>query len=529
MSTYTGAQFYQQRAKLATEVDAHFSIEERERINTLLAVPYKNVDSTKSSKKQLQTSNQVVTDHLNAIQKVFDTRSKQFGNALRSSADGLSEGKEERVTDPQNGKRKRVASKSPAEKQTVAEEDDEPQPKRMCTRSSSKRSPTKSPKPARSAKVVDHFGELSSGLKALSRRYECLQAPDEGYLVTKRRTRLDEEAGERAGNTPDWVQKNIEAMNERSLRLDRMIDKAEVLQREFKKAKSISNNPDNKRVQAAKERFKQKQRATIKYRAVLRKEQKSPTAKTEYQIFRIKRRFQADLASGRRVEEPDYHKEGYKAAQKAIKLAKNIAENKSKIVTLCKAINDFDKHQKELEGKDPETYKPLSSIPNHMVPFKSKARSQATGDRSMPWISVNGDLELKKPSKLRYSVQEHEERRHLHEFNEHKRQIRRKTAIEDWRNDIDSCSADCVTGEFEEIEGEEECITEMRVSDINQRAKDLWQNLRGMGMHGNAWSWREIKEYMKHGTVPDCEREPFSGESRWRHVRKTGYKQCFDC
>jgi hypothetical protein len=528
MSKYTGAQFYQQRAKLATEVDAHLSIEERAQIDTLLAVPYKNVDSTKSTKKRLQTSDKVVTDHLNAIQKVFDTRSEQFGDALRSSADGLSEGGEEHVTDTQNRKRKRIASKSPAEIQTVAEEDDEQQPKRMCTRSSSKRSPAKSPKSARSAKVVDHFGELSSGLKALSRRYESLQAPGEGYMQMKRRTRVVEMAGKLAGNTPHWVQKDKMAMDERSLVLDKMIDQAEVLQRKFKRLKSISNNPANKAVRAAKELFKQKQRATEKYRAALRKEEESPTAKTEYQISQLKRKFQVDMDSGRRVEEPDYH-EGYKSAQKAIKLAKNIAENKSKIVTLSKGISDFDKHQKDLEGKDLEAYKPLSSIPIYMVPFKSKCFCEATGDRGRPWISVNGGPELEKPSNLKYSIQEQEERSRLRELNERRNQIRRQTAIEDWRNDINSCCTTCLTSEFEEIDGEDECITPMRVLHINQRAKDLFENLRGMGMHDNAWNWREIKEYMKHGTIPDCEGEPFSGEPRWRHVRKTGYKQCFDC
>jgi hypothetical protein len=533
MSTYTGAQFYQQRAKLATEVDARLSTEERAQIDKLLAVPYKNIYSTKSTKKRLQTSNKVVTDHLNAIQRVFDTRSEQFGDALRSSADGLSEGEEEHVTHPPTGKRKRVALKSPAEIQTVPGEDvaeagDEPQTKRMCTRSNSKRNSAKSPKPAPSAKVVDHFGELSSGLKALSRRYESLQAPDERYLEMKRITHFVEMMSKMAGNAPHWVQKDKMAKDGRSLVLDRMIEQAEILHRNFKQLKRIFNDPDDKAVRDAEKLFIRKQLATETYRTALREEEENPTAHTEFQISQIKRRFQIDLDSGRRVENAAYD-EGYTSARKAIKLAKNIAENKSKIVTLSKGINDFDKHQKELGGEDLEPYKPLDSIPIHMVPFKSKYSRRAAGDRGRPWISVNGGPELEKPSKLKFSFQEHEERRRLHKLNERRKQIRRQTAIEDWRNDISSCCAACVTGEFEEIDGEEECITEMRLFDINQRAKDLFENLRGMGMHDNAWSWREIKEYMKHGTVPDCEREPFSGEPRWRHVRKTEYKQCFDC
>jgi hypothetical protein len=523
MSKYTGAQFYQQRAKLATEVDAHLSTEERAQINELLAVPYKNIYSTKSTKKRLQTSNQVVTNHLNAIQKVFDTRSEQFGDALRSSADGLSEGEEEHVTDPPNGKRKRTALKSPAETQTVAEEDDEPQPKRMCTRSSSKRNQGRT-----RAKVVDHFGELSGGLKALSRRYESLQAPDEGYLEMKRRTRFVEMASKMAGNAPHWVQKDKMAMDGRSLVLDNMIDEAEVLQRSLKQLEAVSNNLDDKVVLEARRLFERKQLATEKYRTALREEEECATAQTEFQISQIKRKFQIDLGSGHRVKEPVYDK-GYISAQKAITLAKNIAENKSKIVTLSKGISDFDKHQKELRGENLEPYKPLASIPIHMVPFKSKYSDRAAGDRGRPWISVNGGPELEKPSKLKFSFQEHEERRRLHKLNERRKQIRRQTAIEDWRNDISSCCTSCVTGEFEEVDGEEECITEMRVFDINHRAKDLSDNLRGMGMHDNAWSWREIKEYMKHGTVPPCEREPFSGEPRWRHVRERGYKHTYDC
>jgi hypothetical protein len=523
MSTYTGAQFYQQRAKLVTEVDAHLSTEERAQINKLLAVPYKNIYSTKSTKKTLQTYNDVVINHLNAIQKVFDTRSEQFGDALRSSADALSEGEEEHVTDPPSGKRKRVALKSPAEVQTVSGEDDEPQPKRMCTRSSSKRNQARTP-----AKVVDHFGELSGGLKALSRRYESLQAPDEEYLEMKRRTRFFEMVSTLAGNGPHWVQKDKMAKDERSLVLDKMIDQAEVLHQSLKQLERFSNDPDDKAIQEARELFRQKRLATEKYRTALREEEESLTAQSEFQISQIKRKYQIDLDSGRRVEEPDYDR-GYTSARKAIKLARNIAENKSKIVTLSKGINDFKKHQKELGGKNLGPYKPLDSIPIHMAPFKSKYSHRAAGDRGRPWISVNGGPELEKPSKLKFSFQEHEERRHLHKLNERRKQIRRQTAIEDWRNDISSCCTSCVTGEFEEIDGDEECITEMRVFDINQRAKDLSDNLRGMGMHDNAWSWRDIKEHMKHGTVPDCAREPFSGEPRWTHVRKTGYKHCYDC
>jgi hypothetical protein len=522
MSTYAGAQFYQQRAKLASEVDAHLSTEERAQINKLLAVPYKNIYSTKSTKKRLQTSNQVVINHLNAIQKVFDTRSEQFGDALRSSADGLS-GEGEHVTDPPNGKRKRVTLKSPAEIQTVSEEYDEPQPKRICTRSSSKRNQARTP-----AKVVDHFGELSSSLKALSRRYESLQTPDEEYLEMKRRTRFVELASRMAGNAPHWVQKDKMAMDGRSLVLDKMIDQAEVLERSLKQLEAISNDPDDKVVWEARRLFERKQLATEKYRTALREEEENATAQTDFEISQIKRKFQIDLDSGRRVKEPDYDK-GYISAQKAIKLAKNIVENKSKIVTLSKGINDFDKHQKELRGENFEPYKPLSSIPIHMVPFKSKYSHRAAGDRGRPWISVNGGPDLEKPSKLKFKFQEHEERRRLHKLSERRKQIRRQTAIEDWRNDISSCCATCVTGEFEGIDGEEECITGMRVFDINQRAKDLSDNLRGMGMHDNAWSWREIKEYMKHGTVPACEREPFSGEPRWRHVRERGYKHTYDC